>query len=723
MSAFGRRPQAFVLHGFQPPPPPSGDFVASAISKIVLAIDAIFCSKASDLSYQELHCATYNMVIQRQGESLYNAVCQSFVDYARSVASQLAMCSNAMLMTMYIEKWCSYSLALHVICSFLMYMDHNYCSVLKKPSLHRVGINAFLEVASNPTLRQRVTSILLGHVSTFRSGAICDLEQLRAAVVVLLQMARDGAMNEYECVFEAPYLHGSALHYAAEAARLLQSCSGVEYARAVEAVIDRERTLCSYNLAPSTFPKIIKVMQITMIDQQAVQILEAPNSGLDACLNADRIDALSDIYKCVSRTDAGLTSLIQVFKRHAEDACKGLVASEIMSSPVVFVQQALALFQRFKGIIVTCFESRRALHDAFVAAMTSVCNSKPGVPEALSLYLDRCARHQSSADGSVVDVVERVMQLFRFVSDKDVFQSHYISRMAHRILASKGYNEEYERVVIESLKKHCGFGYTHKMERMYKDVEDSLILTQDWTDSIQNVLLPLKVPANLLVLTAGVWPQTTESSIKLPTLLQSACDSFSSWYTGKFGKQRNLHWRCHLASADVKCMYGSRVYTVTMPIPCMTIMLLFDEHPGPLSLKQLEELTGIKDVFLLPFLNVLTSPQHALLITNSGTWLVNEDFSSKHLRFSLQNTSLLGDGEDQSLKGTKAKVEVCRDQLLDAAIVRIVKSRKIIAHSSLLHEVCAQTSAFFEPRSSDIKKVYALPGLLFMFVSLLGAGY
>ena len=716
MSAFGRRPQSFVLHGFQPPPPPSGDFVASAISKIVLAIEAIFGSKASDLSFQELHCATYNMVIQRQGESLYNAVCQSFKEHSRSVASQLAMCSDPQLLSMYIESWRSYSIALHVICSFLMYMDHNYCSVLKKPSLHRVGINSFLELASEPALRQRVTGVLLAHVSTFRSGAICDLEQLRAAVLVLLQMVRDGAVNQYECVFESPYLHSSSLYYASEAARLLQACSGVEYARAVEAVIERERTLCSSNLAPATFPNVLKVIQSTMVDQQASQILQAPNSGLDACLNADRVDALSDLYKCVSRADTGLTSLVQMFKRHVEEACKGLVASETMSSPVVFVQQALALSQRFKGIIDTCFGSRRALHDAFVAAMTAVCNSKPGVPEALSLYLDRCVRNPSSVDGTSTDVVERVMQLFRYVSDKDVFQSYYISHMAQRILASKGYNEEYERAIIESLKKHCGFGYTHKMERMCKDAEDSLILAQDWTDSIQNATLPLQAPTNLLVLTAGVWPQMCESSLKLPPQLQSACEMFSSWYTSKFGKQRNLLWRCHLASADLKCTYGSRAYTVTMPIPCMTIMLQFDQHSGPLSLKQLVDSTGMNDAALLPLLDTLTSSLHPLLTAKSGTWFVNEDFSSKHLRFSLQTTVAPGIFEDEALKGTKAKVAVCRDQLLDAAIVRIVKSRKIIAHSALLHEVVAQLSAFFEPRPSDIKKVWnALPVFVCIF--------
>jgi cullin 3 len=723
MSAFGRRPQAFVLHGFQPPPPPSGDFVASAISKIVLAIDAIFGSEASDLSYQELHCATYNMVIQRQGESLCNAVCQSFKDRARAVASQLANCSDTTLLSMYVENWRSYSIALHVICSFLMYMDHNYCSVLKKPSLYRVGINVFLEVASEPALRQRVTSILLGHVSSFRSGAICDLEQLRAVVLVLLQMVRDGAMNEYDLVFESPYLHNSAHHYATEAARLLQACSGVEYARAVEAAIDRERTLCSSNLAPCTFPKVIKVIQSTMIDQQTIQVLQAPNSGLDACLNADRLDALTDLYKCVSRADTGLASFVLMFKRHVEDVCKGLVASETMSSPVVFVQQALALSRRFKGIIDTCFGSRRALHDAFVAAMTSVCNSKPGVPEALSLYLDRCVRNPSSTDGSSTDVVERVMQLFRFIGDKDVFQSYYISHMAQRILASKGYNEEYERIIIESLKKYCGFGYTHKMERMFKDAEDSLILAQDWADTIQNASLPLQVPANLLVLTAGVWPQMSESSLKLPPSLQAACDNFSSWYTRKFGKQRNLLWRCHLGSADLKCTYGDRAYTITMPVPCMTIMLQFDECSGPLSLKQLVDFTGIHDAALLPFLDMLTSPQHPLLAATSGTWFVNQDFSSKHIRFSLQKTGVLGNFEDEALKVTKSKVAVCRDQLLDAAIVRIVKSRKIIAHSALLNEVCAQLTAFFEPRPSDIKKVHALLWFFCMFATSKGSCY
>jgi hypothetical protein len=259
------------------------------------------------------------------------------------------------------------------------------------------------------------------------------------------------------------------------------------------------------------------------------------------------------------------------------------------------------------------------------------------------------------------------------------------------------------------------------MERMFKDAEDSLILAQDWTDSIQNASLPLQAPTNLLVLTAGVWPQMHESSLKLPPQMLSACENFSSWYTSKFGKQRNLLWRCHLASADLKCTYGSRAYTITMPIPCMVIMLQFDQHSGPLSLKQLVDITGINDAALLPFLDTLTSSHHPLLLAKSGAWLVNEDFSSKHLRFSLQSTTITGIFDHEMLNCTKAKVVVCRDQLLDAAIVRIVKSRKIIAHSALLHEVGSQLSAFFEPRPSDIKKVCDTLPVVFAFFETLVA--
>jgi len=199
-----------------------------------------------------------------------------------------------------------------------------------------------------------------------------------------------------------------------------------------------------------------------------------------------------------------------------------------------------------------------------------------------------------------------------------------------------------------------------------------------------------------------------ESTLKLPPTLQAACDNFAAWYTSKFGKQRNLQWRCHVATADVTCTYGSRAYIITMPLPCMAIMLQFAEHSGPLSLKQLVDSTGMNDTALLPFLETLTAPRHPLLLgtADAGSWWVNEGFSSKHVRFSLHTMSVVGSGDDDALKGTKAKVVVCRDQLVDAAIVRIIKSRKIIAHSTLLHEVSAQLSAFFEPRPSDIKKVF-----------------
>lgn len=49
-------------------------------------------------------------------------------------------------------------------------------------------------------------------------------------------------------------------------------------------------------------------------------------------------------------------------------------------------------------------------------------------------------------------------------------------------------------------------------------------------------------------------------------------------------------------------------------------------------------------------------------------------------------------------------IEIQRKHQMDAAIVRIMKTRKTLKHNVLVTEVAAQLQARFKPKSNDIKK-------------------
>ena len=53
--------------------------------------------------------------------------------------------------------------------------------------------------------------------------------------------------------------------------------------------------------------------------------------------------------------------------------------------------------------------------------------------------------------------LERVIVIFRFLADKDVFENFYRNHLAKRLLASKSVSDEIEKIMIAKLKvTHAG---------------------------------------------------------------------------------------------------------------------------------------------------------------------------------------------------------------------------------------------------------------------------
>lgn len=55
-----------------------------------------------------------------------------------------------------------------------------------------------------------------------------------------------------------------------------------------------------------------------------------------------------------------------------------------------------------------------------------------------------------------------MITLFRFLSDKDVFEAHYKAHLQKRLLGGKSVSDEAERSMLGKLKAECGVAYTSK---------------------------------------------------------------------------------------------------------------------------------------------------------------------------------------------------------------------------------------------------------------------
>lgn len=60
-------------------------------------------------------------------------------------------------------------------------------------------------------------------------------------------------------------------------------------------------------------------------------------------------------------------------------------------------------------------------------------------------------------DVDINDILEKVIRIFRYLQDKDIFEGFYKNALSKRLLDQRSVNEDAEKLLIKKLKEECGF--------------------------------------------------------------------------------------------------------------------------------------------------------------------------------------------------------------------------------------------------------------------------
>lgn len=141
------------------------------------------------------------------------------------------------------------------------------------------------------------------------------------------------------------------------------------------------------------------------------------------------------------------------------------------------------------------------------------------------------------------------------------------------------------------------------------------------------------------------------------------------------------------------------------------ILNLFNDA-DEVTFREMVEVTGIppQDLKrqLLPLAaikgkQVLLKTPATKEITDQCIFSVNDKFTSKLYRVKIATAGAVKETEPEK-QDTRAKVEEDRKPQIEAAIVRIMKARRVLDHHSVITEVTRQLSARFNPNPVVIKK-------------------
>ncbi len=88
--------------------------------------------------------------------------------------------------------------------------------------------------------------------------------------------------------------------------------------------------------------------------------------------------------------------------------------------------------------------------------------------------------------------------MFRFLTEKDVFERYYKGHLAKRLLHGRSVSDDAERGMLAKLKVECGYQFTQKLEGMFNDLK----ISADTMEAYKNHLTNSTVCAFCSLLTA-----------------------------------------------------------------------------------------------------------------------------------------------------------------------------------------------------------------------------
>lgn len=674
------------------------------------AIHEIYNHNASGLSFEELYRNAYNMVLHKFGDKLYSGLVFTMTEHLKEISKSIEAAQGGLFLEELNRKWAEHNKALQMIRDILMYMDRTFIPSTRKTPVYELGMNLWRDnVVHSNKIQTRLQDTLLKLVEQERTGEVINRSLMRN----ITKMLTDLDISVYEVNFEIPFLEVSANFYRVESQQFIESCDCGQYLKKAEKRLNEEIERVSHYLDPGSEAKITAVVEREMVESHMHRLVHMENSGLVNLIVDDKYDDLGRMYNLFRRVSNGLSLLKDVMTAHIREVGKQLVTDpEKSKDPVDFVQRLLDEKDKHDKIISKAFNNDKMFQNALNSSFEYFINLNPRSPEFISLFVDDNLRKglKGVSEEDVEILLDKVMMLFRYLQEKDVFEKYYKQHLAKRLLSGKTVSDDAERSLIVKLKTECGYQFTSKLEGMFTDMKTSQDTMQEFHSAVGPELADFPTLA-VQVLTTGSWPTQSVTPCNLPSEILGVCEKFKSYYLGTHTGRR-LTWQTNMGTADLKATFGKgQKHELNVSTYQMCILMLFN-NSDMLSYKDIEQATEIPTSDLKRCLqslacvkgkNVLRKEPMSKDIAEDDFFYFNDKFTSKFFKVKIGTVVAQKESEPEKQE-TRQRVEEDRKPQIEAAIVRIMKSRRVLDHNNVVAEVTKQLQLRFLPNPVVIKK-------------------
>ncbi|KAJ8497996.1 hypothetical protein OPV22_008548 [Ensete ventricosum] len=704
------------------------EFMQKGITKLKNILEGLPEQQFSSEDYMMLYTTIYNMCTQKPphdySQQLYDKYRESFEEYITSmVLPSLREKHDEFMLRELVKRWLNHKVMVRWLSRFFHYLDRYFIARRSLPPLNEVGLTCFRSLVYQE-IKGKVKDAVISLIEQEREGEQIDRALLKNVLDIFVEIGL-GNMDCYENDFEAYFLKDTAAYYSRKASIWILEDSCPDYMLKVEECLKREKDRVAHYLHSSSEQKLLEKVQHELLFIYASQLLEKEHSGCHALLRDDKVDDLSRMYRLFCKIPHGLDPVSQIFKQHvtaegtalvkqAEDAASNKKAEKrdvVGLQEQVFVRKIIELHDKYLAYVNDCFQNHSLFHKALKEAFEVFCNkgvAGSSSAELLATFCDNILKKGGSeklSDEAIEETLEKVVKLLAYISDKDLFAEFYRKKLARRLLFDKSANDDHERSILTKLKQQCGGQFTSKMEGMVTDLTLARENQASFEDYLNNN--PHANPGmdlTVTVLTTGFWPSYRTSDLNLSAEMVKCVEVFREFYQTKT-KHRKLTWIYSLGTCNIIGKFESKTIELIVTTYQAAALLLFNASDR-LSYSEIMTQLNLTDDDVIRLLHSLSCAKYKILnkepntksISSNDVFEFNSKFTDKMRRIKIPLPPV-----DEKKKVIE-DVDKDRRYAIDASIVRIMKSRKVLGHQQLVMECVEQLGRMFKPDFKAIKK-------------------
>ncbi|PPR98488.1 hypothetical protein GOBAR_AA22188 [Gossypium barbadense] len=723
------------------------DYMHKGIKKLRRILEGLPEPPFTSEEYMMLYTTIYNMCTQKPpydySQQLYDKYREAFEEYITStVLPSLREKHDEFMLRELVKRWGNHKVMVRWLSRFFHYLDRYFIARRSLPALNEVGLTCFCDLVYQE-VHAKVKDAVIALIDKEREGDQIDRALLKNVLDIFVEIGM-GQMDRYENDFEEDLLQDTSAYYSRKASSWIEEDSCPEYMLKAKC-LRKERERVSHYLHSSSETKLLEKVQHEFVGQPYGKIgyLKRRHSEMGrALLRDDKVeDLLGDVQGFIVKYARGLggarmlgwaegSQPCSTGRRWGYDNLHNLIVSNInllvLSADIhsftqasnapgvqeqVLIRKIIKLHDKYMAYVTDCFQNHTLFHKALKEAFEVFCNKTvtgSSSAELLATFCDNILKKGGSeklSDEAIEETLEKVVKLLAYISDKDLFAEFYRKKLARRLLFDRSANDDHERSILTKLKQQCGGQFTSKMEGMVTDLTLARENQANFEDYLRsNSAAHPGIDLTVTVLTTGFWPSYKSFDLNLPAEMVKCVEVFKGFYETKT-KHRKLTWIYSLGTCQINGKFDQKSIELIVSTYQAAVLLLFNSSDR-LSYSEIMAQLNLNHDDLVRLLHSLSCAKYKILSKEPNTKTISQsDFFEFNSKFTdkLRRIKVPLPPVDERKKVVE-DVDKDRRYAIDAAIVRIMKSRKVLGHQHLVSECVEQLSRMFKPDIKAIKK-------------------